>query len=581
VYTAADKVTRIGSAQASGASNYYADAVIDEVRVSNVARSGDWIATEYNNQNSPGTFYTVGGQESGITTVPVTVTSAPAGLLLTVDGAGCGAPCSFQWTPGTSHTVAPTAGTQAGAAGVQYVFASWSDGGAQSHLLTAPGAAATYTANFTTQYFLTTAVNPAGGGSITPASGWMNSGSVVTVSASAGGGYSFTGFTGALSGTTTPQNLTMTGPLTVTATFGTGSAPGWYNTSWSNRKAVTVYHGQVAGAASLTSFPMLFAVTDPNLKTVANGGSVGKADGSDILFTAADGVTKLDHEMQQYDGAAGQVVAWVRIPSLSPTADTVVYVYYGNAGAAEQQNKAGVWSNGYKGVWHLADNAASAAVADSSGNGFTGTNQANTNAKTTAGKMGAALAYNGSTDFTSVASSAGLGSGLSGFTISAWVKKNSNNTVDALVWHGDDNDGSGASYRILTLSSGQIQYNAGNWNTGKTFNGSTIADTTNWHYIVATYDGTTLRGYYEGAADGSSSAGVYTAGDKVTRIGAGQASGANTYYASAVLEEVRIANVSRTAEWVLTEYRNQNAPSAFYGVGPQENVGEADRGRCR
>jgi len=48
VYTAADKMTRIGSAQASGASNYYAHAVIDEVRVSNVARSGDWIATEHN-----------------------------------------------------------------------------------------------------------------------------------------------------------------------------------------------------------------------------------------------------------------------------------------------------------------------------------------------------------------------------------------------------------------------------------------------------------------------------------------------------------------------------------------------------
>jgi hypothetical protein len=146
------------------------------------------------------------------------------------------------------------------------------------------------------------------------------------------------------------------------------------------------------------------------------------------------------------------------------------------------------------------------------------------------------------------------------------------------VWHGDDNDGSGASYRILTLSSGQIQYNAGNWNTGKTFNGSTIADTTNWHYIVATYDGTTLRGYFEGAADGSSTTGAYTAGDKVTRIGAGQASGANTYYASAVLEEVRIASVSRTAEWVLTEYRNQNAPLSFYGVGPQENVGGGGSG---
>jgi hypothetical protein len=28
-----------------------------EVRISNIARSADWIAAEYNNQSSPSTFY--------------------------------------------------------------------------------------------------------------------------------------------------------------------------------------------------------------------------------------------------------------------------------------------------------------------------------------------------------------------------------------------------------------------------------------------------------------------------------------------------------------------------------------------
>jgi hypothetical protein len=34
--------------------------VLDEVRVSKTARTADWIATEYNNQVSPATFYSVG-----------------------------------------------------------------------------------------------------------------------------------------------------------------------------------------------------------------------------------------------------------------------------------------------------------------------------------------------------------------------------------------------------------------------------------------------------------------------------------------------------------------------------------------
>src|SRR4029077_11832271 len=43
----------------------YDHATIDEFRVSTIARSADWIATEYNNQSSPSTFYTIGSVGSG------------------------------------------------------------------------------------------------------------------------------------------------------------------------------------------------------------------------------------------------------------------------------------------------------------------------------------------------------------------------------------------------------------------------------------------------------------------------------------------------------------------------------------
>ena len=39
------------------------DGYLDEIRVSNTPRSSDWIKTEYNNQSSPSTFYTLGSQE--------------------------------------------------------------------------------------------------------------------------------------------------------------------------------------------------------------------------------------------------------------------------------------------------------------------------------------------------------------------------------------------------------------------------------------------------------------------------------------------------------------------------------------
>ena len=43
----------------------YLDGQIDEIRISKVIRSEDWITTEYNNQNNPLDFYNIGPEESG------------------------------------------------------------------------------------------------------------------------------------------------------------------------------------------------------------------------------------------------------------------------------------------------------------------------------------------------------------------------------------------------------------------------------------------------------------------------------------------------------------------------------------
>ena len=42
------------------------DGGIDEVRLSNIVRSAGWIQTEYNNESAPGSFYSVGNEETSI-----------------------------------------------------------------------------------------------------------------------------------------------------------------------------------------------------------------------------------------------------------------------------------------------------------------------------------------------------------------------------------------------------------------------------------------------------------------------------------------------------------------------------------
>lgn len=84
----------------------------------------------------------------GTLTVPVTISTVPAGLQINVDGRAYGAPLTFNWSAGSTHSIG-TISPQSGSPGIEYVWSSWGDGGAISHLV-APTAAITYTATFTT-----------------------------------------------------------------------------------------------------------------------------------------------------------------------------------------------------------------------------------------------------------------------------------------------------------------------------------------------------------------------------------------------------------------------------------------------
>ena len=46
----------------------------------------------------------------------------------------------------------------------------------------------------------------------------------------------------------------------------------------------------------------------------------------------------------------------------------MIYVYYGNGAAANQQNPAGVWDSNYEGVWHF-PNGTTLSANDSTANG--------------------------------------------------------------------------------------------------------------------------------------------------------------------------------------------------------------------
>ena len=157
--------------------------------------------------------------QGGTLTVQVTVQTNPAGLAFSVDGTTYSSTQTFSWASGSSHTIATTS-PQSGGTGIRYVWTRWSDNSAISHTVT-PTTNKTYTATFKKQYYLT--MTHGTGGTVSPGSGWRDSGVTVSITATPSTGYSFSNWagtgTGSYSGTTNPGSITMGGPITEAATF--------------------------------------------------------------------------------------------------------------------------------------------------------------------------------------------------------------------------------------------------------------------------------------------------------------------------------------------------------------------------
>jgi len=184
----------------------------------------NWIgagSAAYSGTNNPASITMNGPMSENASfiqnSVQVTVQTNPAGRSFSVDGATYTSSRSFSWNPGSTHTIA-TSSPQGAGAGIQDIWKNWSDNGAISHTV-APTAGKTYTANFTTQYYLT--MTQGTGGTVTPSSGWKNSGAAVSITAKPASGYTFSNWTGtgtgSYSGTNNRASITMGGPITETA----------------------------------------------------------------------------------------------------------------------------------------------------------------------------------------------------------------------------------------------------------------------------------------------------------------------------------------------------------------------------
>jgi hypothetical protein len=310
-------------------------------------------------------------------------------------------------------------------------------------------------------------------------------------------------------------------------------------------------------SADQVSFPVLISGVYPFLAT-ANGGQVQNANGYDIVFSSdCAGTNKLDHEIESYDPTTGSIAMWVRVPSLSHTANTVIYLQYGNPTiTTSQENRTRVWDNNYVGVYHFSGSALSAK--DSTANANNGSLQGTPSA--IVGQIGNGVNFSGSSDVIAI-NSIPL-NGVS-YTISSWFSwpmpaTGSWNTLAR---------GSGADHQLIVQES--------NWHLGSFDNGTGTAFrdsgfalntlSTGWHYVTAVGAGAATTYYIDGARVGAVS---FKSNAQITYLGNYQ--GGSQQWGK--VDEARISNTARSADWIATEFNNQNSPSTFYTILPENQT---------
>lgn len=536
-------------------SDRYFDGRIDEARISNTVRSSDWIIIQYGMMSATSTFYSnIGSQEE----------SGSSGVILNNNAS-------------TTHMMILDGGVRAPS--LLSVSGNFTNAG------TFNANSGTTTFNGTSQQYvggIATGTNAFAGLEI------LNTTASTTITAAASSTGMLTASPGAriefkAGATTTVQNISFNGTegneiYLHTIPTPTGPSEDWYHEDWLYRKKITLKQA----SSTLTNFPVLISLSDTDLAARA------QADGDDILFTSSNGTTRLPHDLDEY--GSGGVNAWVKLPTLSSSAATDMYMYYGNAATSSEELATTTWANNYDLVLHLSEDRAGAdddlLYNDYSGGlryGVDGVENGNT--KT--GKIGQGQGFGAGAgdDWTRGANADSITLATTDHAFELWMRGDEQaETSDFGMLLSHFTGGApGAGYFIgVRDSTSRIEVNyreTSGANSLSLASANTVYESGGWHYVAVRVDTTNKLGYLY--IDGNLHASDGYGGTLIDKTGYPESSwwlgcttwdGCSTVQYTGNLDEVRISNGSnRSADWFTISYDMMNATSTFYtSIGTEE-----------
>ena len=334
---------------------------------------------------------------------------------------------------------------------------------------------------------------------------------------------------------------------------GGGKAPGGKPSNWADshcnyRKKLTFDNS--GSTEDLTNFPVLVKLNSGRI-------AYAKTDATDIRFYDADNSTLLPKETELWD-ESGDSYIWVKVPQVDAgSSSDYIWAYY-NCTNTNTDSPAQVWDSNYKGVWHLSET--SGTHYDSTSNNNDGTPQGGLN-QDASGKINGADEFDGSNDYVGIPDSSSVRVDRD-LTISVWIyPTHISKGRQSIVFKHYNNE-----YEVIMEPSGLISFyhGDGSWEEIQE-PGNMIVTQNKWNYVVITrtMGDMTIRFYLDGNFIGSD---VFTdvplASSYPVEIGLRM--GSNNYF-EGIIDEVRISNTVRSADWIKASYLSSSDSMISFG----------------
>ena len=321
-------------------------------------------------------------------------------------------------------------------------------------------------------------------------------------------------------------------------------------------KIITINQTMVNQSIGAGIYPLLVSTTDTDLRDHA------QADGDDIVFFASDNTTLLPYEQEFWNSTTGELVEHIGVTDITNV--SYIVMYYNNSTIANSENAEGVWDSNFVVVQHLNETPAGTTY-DSTSNNNDGTTVNLTSADQVSGQVDGSLDLDGD-DHISL-SNVAIGNNAA-FTISTWM-----NGADGTIVYGEgySGDTAWAAFLGIVADTNISCYYIKENNAWKAITLGTTQVNDGWHYITLTQINKSYRTIYiDGVAEDTN---TDTVGDMsildTASIGVLERATFTSYLIGTV-DELRISDSARSAEWTKTEYNNTAYPTLFISVGAEQ-----------